>query len=70
MMRLPYWPAIRGFIGGTIVGVAIVLGLMWSAGNLDRWQTRSGSITLTILLFALAGAVGGLYMGRSSNDDR
>jgi hypothetical protein len=67
MMRTPYWLALRGLIGGTIVGALLAAGLMWSAGDLDRWQTRTGSIALTILLFAFAGTVGGIFMGRKSS---
>jgi hypothetical protein len=67
MMQPVYWSAIRGFVAGVVVGVAIVFGLMWTAGDLDRWQSRSGSIALTILLFAFAGAIGGIFMGKKSS---
>jgi hypothetical protein len=66
MMRTSYWLALRGLIGGTIVGALVTAGLMWSAGDLDRWQSRTGSIALTILLFAFAGTIGGIFMGRKS----
>ena len=58
---------IRGLIGGAFLGVAVVLLLMWGGGVLDSWQSRFVSITLTISLFAFAGAIGGLFMGRKSS---
>ena len=67
MIRTPDWLAIRGLIGGAIVGALLAAGLMWSAGDLERWQSRTGSIALTILLFAFAGTVGGIFMGRKSS---
>jgi len=59
--------ALRGLIIGLLGGVVVVVVLMWSAGDLELWQTRSGSIALTILLFAFSGIIGGLFMGRSSS---
>lgn len=61
------WLGIRGLIIGLISGGIVALGLMWLAGDLDRWQTRSGFISLTILLFGFSGAVGGIFMGRRSS---
>jgi len=67
MLQPIYWHTIRGFIGGLIAGIVVVLGLMWTAGDLDRWQSRLVSISLTIVLFAVAGAVGGFSMGKKSS---
>jgi hypothetical protein len=58
---------LRGLIAGIILGAAVVLLLLWGGGVLDSWQSRLGSITLTILLFAFAGAIGGLFMGGKSS---
>ena len=66
MMRPTYWSAIRGLIGGVILGIAIAVLLMWGGTGLLDWQSKLGSVILTVLLFALAGAAGGLFMSRSS----
>jgi hypothetical protein len=59
---------LRGLIAGIILAAAVILLLLWGGGGgLDSWQSRLGSIALTILLFAFAGAVGGLFMGQKSN---
>jgi hypothetical protein len=56
--------AIRGLLLGGVGGVVVAVGVMWAAGDLDRWQARTDSIALTILIFAFAGLVGGMFMGR------
>jgi hypothetical protein len=56
---------LRGLIAGIILGAAVILFLLWGGGVLGSWQSRLGSITLTILLFAFAGAIGGLFTQRS-----
>ena len=57
----------RGLIGGVIVGIVVAVLLMWSGTGLLDWQSKLGSVILTVLLFALAGAAGGLFMSRSSS---
>jgi hypothetical protein len=67
MRRSSYWSAIRGLIGGVILGIAVAVLLMWGGTGLLDWQSKLGSVILTVLLFALAGGVGGLFMGRNSS---
>jgi hypothetical protein len=66
-MRATYWLALRGLIGGTVAGIVVVLGLMWTAGDLLQWESKQVSIAVTILLFAFSGAIGGAFMGKQSN---
>ena len=66
-MQRYYWSTLRGLIVGLIGGAIVVVGLMWSAGDLDLWQSRSGTIAFTLLLFAFAGAIGGMFMERKSD---
>jgi hypothetical protein len=54
---------LRGLIAGIILGAAVILLLLWGGGDLDSWQSRLGSITLTILLFAFAGGNRGAFHG-------